>query len=118
MKGLELPINMIVVVAIAVLVLVVVAAFFSGWLVGGTGTIATSAAYSNGCNTLRSVYGCDTASVTAITISGYNPFNRPSTPTAPFAGENLGVACNENFKTTMTPEACARTCGCGTASTP
>ncbi|MFA4820207.1 MAG: hypothetical protein WC613_04605 [Candidatus Aenigmatarchaeota archaeon] len=58
MKGLELPINMIVVVAIAVLVLVVVAAFFAGQLGGGTNTIAIEAAFSSGCNSLRSTYNC------------------------------------------------------------
>src|SRR3989338_7459145 len=114
MKGLELPINMIVVVAIAVLVVVVVAAFFSGWLVGGTSTIGTSAAYATGCNTLKSVYGCDPASTNTIRISGYNPDNVAVTPGTPYDGQTLLRACKENFKDNgITEAACARTCGCG-----
>src|SRR3989338_2522528 len=57
-KGLELPINMIVVIAIAVLVLVVVAAFFAGRLGQGTNDINLQSAFGTGCNALRSSYNC------------------------------------------------------------
>jgi len=45
MKGLELPINMIIIIAIAVLVLVVIAAFFTGYFGSGTGTISLEQAH-------------------------------------------------------------------------
>src|SRR3989338_4007236 len=103
MKGLELPINMIVIVAIAVLVLVVVAAFFAGQLSGGINTIGASAAY-----------GCDSLQVSNIKIIGYNPYNVPVTAGTQYVGETLLTACQQNFKqSSMDNTACARACGCG-----
>ncbi|HIG96899.1 MAG TPA: hypothetical protein HA230_00960 [Candidatus Aenigmarchaeota archaeon] len=114
MKGLELPINMIVIVAIAVLVLVVVAAFFAGQLSGGINTIGASAAYGSGCNTLRTAYGCDSLQVSNIKIIGYNPYNVPVTAGTQYVGETLLTACQQNFKqSSMDNTACARACGCG-----
>lgn len=58
MKGISLPINMIVIVAIAVLVLVVTAGFFGGFFGSNVGTIQLEQAISNACNQLRSLYNC------------------------------------------------------------
>ena len=59
MKGLELPINVLVVVAVAVIVLLgVVGLFFAGFI-GGGGTIALTAARNNACAELIS-RGCGT----------------------------------------------------------
>lgn len=112
MKGLELPINMIVVVAIAVLVLVVVAAFFIGGF-KPIEDIGAAAAYGQGCNTLKAVYGCVASSVNDIRITGYNPDNRPVDPGVPYEGETLMRACSDKFKTSITDVQCAVSCGCG-----
>ncbi|MEM7819408.1 MAG: hypothetical protein QXD48_01100 [Candidatus Aenigmatarchaeota archaeon] len=58
MKGLELPISMIVVIAVAVLVLVVIAVFFTGQTALQTETIKVQNALSTGCQKLRTLYNC------------------------------------------------------------
>ncbi|MBI3190709.1 hypothetical protein HYZ41_03320 [archaeon] len=71
-KGLELPINMIVVIAIAVLVLVVVAAVFSGNFLSGTNTITAQVAWANGCNQARA-RGCAVNDFGTLNVAGYDP---------------------------------------------
>ncbi len=113
MKGLEMPINMIVVVAIAVLVLVVVAAFFAGRLGGGSDEIALTAAFNTGCNTLRSVHNCVVASITSgsIRIPGYAPPGEQVNPN----GYDFSLVCSRKG---YSASDCARVCGCtiGTSS--
>lgn len=106
MKGLELPINMIVVVAIAVLVLVVVAAFFTGRLIGGGGDIDAQAALSRGCQTLRTAYNCVTTDVHNVKVLDYA---RPG-QTAPPGEVSLFVVCQRNSY--LDEVACAKACGC------
>ncbi len=57
MKGLELPINMIIVIAVAVLVLVVIAAYFSVSVSGGTLKTDLQASWNSFCGT-QAVTGC------------------------------------------------------------
>lgn len=105
MKGLELPINMIVVIAIAVLVLVVVAALFGGQLMGGDKTFQINSAYNQGCNSLRTVFGCDQSEVGRITTS----YKETASSTAKSLLEVCGLkdpALDNN------PQLCARSCGC------
>jgi hypothetical protein len=67
-KGIELPINILVVVAVAVIVLLgVVALFFSGWF-SGTAPMSIEAAKSQACN-IASRQGCAVADPTAIAVS-------------------------------------------------
>ena len=58
-KGISLPVEMIVIIAIAVLVLVVVAALFSGGIIGPGGTICYQNAFNQGCDILKT-RGCQT----------------------------------------------------------
>ena len=104
MKGLELPINMIVVVAIAVLVLVVVTAFF----VGGTGGFDPNlqAAFGTGCGTLRSVYNCVSADVSSIKVQGYTPPGQQADP----SGWSFSNICQR--KGFANDVDCAKACGC------
>lgn len=73
MKGMSLPIEMIVIIAISILVLVVIVAFF----VGGTGnqmnSIADRDALTRGCTQLALTppMGCNTP-LTDVKISNYN----------------------------------------------
>jgi len=49
MKGISLPINMIVIIAISVIVLLAIAAFFMGGFLRGSVTISDQQALSDGC---------------------------------------------------------------------
>lgn len=66
-KGLELPINMIVVIAIAVLVLVVVAAVFSGYFMTNTNTIGVEQAWNKACQQVM-INSCDPAKFTNLKV--------------------------------------------------
>ena len=110
-KGMELPINMIVVIAIAVLVLVVVAAFFAGRLGAGTNDIALESAFNNGCTTLRAVYNCDYTRAGDVKVRNYAPPGQTA-PTEGWAfGGSGGSICDR--KGLADPQ-CAIACGCGT----
>ncbi len=107
-KGLELPINMIVVIAIAVLVLVVVAAFFAGRIGGGGKEILLNQAFNNGCNTLRFAYQCDANSITdpEFRVRGY-PETAPGQ--TPVETQFFEICAEKGYST---PIQCARVCGC------
>ncbi len=113
-KGLELPINMIVVIAIAVLVLVVVAAFFAGRLGGGSDEIALNAAFNNGCNTLRFAEQCNPSNIGNVKVRGYAPPGVDAsqyTDGWPFFGGTDGICQRKGYST---ESQCARVCGCTT----
>lgn len=112
-KGLELPINMIVVIAIAVLVLVVVAAFFAGRLGGGSDEIALNAAFNNGCNTFRFAYQCNVAEIANVKVRGYAPPGQAQTTDGwPFYGGSDSVCARKGY---FSEAECARVCGCTTS---
>jgi len=106
MKGISMPINLIVIIAIAVLVLIVLAAFFTGAIGPGTTTISRAAALQSACTRLRTVYNCD------ITTSRWSsievPYEKSGDP--PGAKETLRELC-EAEGITLESE-CAITCGC------
>ncbi len=105
MKGLELPINMIVIIAVAVLILVVVAAFFSGQFGTGVNTIAVNNAFNEGCSSLKSVYNCDPTRLDEVQTS-FIPSGR-STPAL------LLEVCGLKDKNFIgRADLCARACGC------
>lgn len=106
MKGLSLPINMIIIIAIAVLVLVVIAAFFTAQTGSGIGNIALEEAFNRGCTTWRSVYNCGT---TDFVVSGYTLPG--STGSALFS-----QVCSA--KTGGITSQCAQLCGCPAGSIP
>ncbi len=104
-KGLELPVSVIVIIAIAVLVLVVTSAFFISNFGSGTATIGLEQAFAAGCTNLRALYGCQSSSVNAVRIPGYNPAGSQG-------GCNLGYVCRQ--KSASDTVACAKLCGCQT----
>lgn len=110
MKGISLPIEMIVIIAIAVLVLVVIAAFF----VGGAGKLNTSSdveALGQGCQQWK-VQGCP-GQPSSINIAGYNPTGNAANPTK---GDTLATACSrlsyDPSKPWSDATSCLRACGC------
>lgn len=107
MKGMELPINMIVVVAIAVLVLVVTAGFFGGFLTGNINSIELEQAYNSACSQLRNTKNCvarETASIEVqIKVPGETVIQKT----------NLLKLCEKlNKGADSTGVTCARSCGC------
>lgn len=108
MKGLSLPINMIVIIAIAVLVLIVVAAFFASQTGSGFDTVAVNNAFNEGCGILRSVnYNCDPADTSSITTNYKKP---GSTSTQ---GETLLTVCGLKDRNIQGDQVkCAQACGC------
>lgn len=77
MKGISLPINMIVIIALAVIVLLAVTAAFMGGFGPGTKTISHQQAWYIGCN-MAKLRGCstelfNTGSGKIITIPNYDP---------------------------------------------
>ncbi len=112
MKGLELPINMIVVIAIAVLVLVAVGALFSGWLGGGSLDQRREASLNSACNLFTAVYNCDVsrmgdAKVQHQDAGDATPVQKSLSEMCALksistSGSNKGTDINQ----------CARRCGC------
>jgi hypothetical protein len=92
MKGMSLPINLVVIIAIAILVLLALAAFFASGFGGGTASISDAQALNKGCGIWKSrgCAGADSGGVytelETITIPGY---------VDPSSGEqkSLGEAC-------------------------
>ena len=104
MKGLELPVNIIVVIAIAVLVLVALAAFFMTNFWGGAVTIDQTQAFITGCNSLRTLYECKASNVNSVIISGYSPSGTAN------ARCSLGYVCGRRGAADILQ--CAKLCGC------
>ena len=71
MKGLSLPINLVVIIAIAVLVLLAAAAFFAGGFGPASGTVSDSAALNKACGIWQS-RGCSDT-IADFEIPGYYP---------------------------------------------
>ncbi|MBI4163127.1 MAG: hypothetical protein HY513_05575 [Candidatus Aenigmarchaeota archaeon] len=110
MRGLELPINIIVIIAIAVLVLTVIAAFFTGALGGGTNAIATEQAFQKGCQLLRTVQACDSGRIEFVTIAGYRASQNGITADATSPGVPMLTVCT--LKGASDASTCAQLCGC------
>ncbi len=107
MKGLSLPINLIVILAIAVMILVIVSAWFVGVFTTQQLTAADEDAFRSGCQRLRLDYSC-AVSPTTITISGYRPFAN-----SPAEGDTLLTACIRKFpENGRDIDACKEKCGC------
>jgi len=104
MKGLELPVNMIIIIAIAVLVLVVVAAFFAGRTGEGFASISLEQAFTQGCAALRAGYECNSQSIGSVIIPGYKKGANDQTP------HPLSEICADKGIPDL--NACARACGC------
>jgi len=100
-KGLELPVNMIIVIAIAVLVLVVVAAFFSGSFIRGTDTTKYQSAIANACISWRQTQGTPCALDFRLRVPGVTP------------DPDITTACSKAYPdVTDYMDSCRRLCSC------
>lgn len=108
MRGISMPIEMIVIIAIAVLVMVVIVVFFIGSTGSQMSLISDQTALANGCVSLLT-RGCNTP-LADIKISGYN------TTCGGLSGNTLQVACCKNNYREYTydnPDSCQQIgCGC------
>lgn len=72
MKGMQLPVNMIIIISVAVLVMLVVASFFTGQTSFGFSSISSEKQLAFACNTLHSQYACDQSSVGEVYVDDGN----------------------------------------------
>ncbi len=93
-KGLEMPVNMIIVIAIAVLVLVALSGFFGGQFFSGSDQIGSQKSFADGCNALRNSNNCDHTKINSMNIDGKG-----------FGGICIGNGFSDTVQ-------CARGCGC------
>ncbi len=121
MKGMDLPINMIVIVAVAVLVLVVTAGFFGGFFARGIGDIDFNKAFDGACNQLRASYNCDPERIGDVSV-----LYQPPGVSDPRSSFTLGELCVQKLgqgdvkkgvsvgsgRGNLQATACVRSCGC------
>lgn len=109
-KGMELPINMIVVVLIAVLVLVTVGAFLTQNM-SQTSAFGLEQAFGDGCLKLRNSYSC-----ASLNFPVKYQKQGDTNPTTTFSE----VCVLKGYEATLTnePNSCARACGCTIQTTP
>ncbi|MBI2172832.1 MAG: hypothetical protein HYT73_01310 [Candidatus Aenigmarchaeota archaeon] len=98
-KGMELPINMIVIIALAVLILVIITAFTTSQFGGGVSSISQEAAFAQLCTQYRGG-GCTT---------GWQNFR---TNVQGAGSLTLQTICQNKFGTSSTEEICKQNCGC------
>jgi L-asparagine transporter-like permease len=111
MKGLSLPIEMIVIIAVAMLVLVVISAFFMGGVSGPTNQINIENAFSTGCNSLRA-QGCSNI-MSSINVPGFKQYGNGLTTTTKISeyNVNMDLVCQLKFGLGK-EEQCRVACGC------
>ena len=115
MKGIELPINTLIILALAVIVLIVVLFFFLGVWRPGISTVSVEAAKNNACQTLVSLGCVDPTIVTINNFDANNNGRNDATSGWDFdgnaGGDNLGALCdNYYFKNDI--NSCKELCGC------
>ncbi len=107
-KGMELPINMIVVVLIAVLVLVTIGAFLAGQLGSGQGSIKLEQAFGEGCQKLRSSWNCaDLNFEVSYQKQGSASLTTPFSEICQLKGLTTAISND--------PGTCVKACGCNIA---
>ena len=113
MKGISLPINVIVVVATAVLVLIVVAAFFATSTGEGQLQFRRQQALDSACQNLKSLYNCASGHLTDIEVK-YQEVGEAE-PTK----HSLRFICEKlSLDTSGSPSQCYLRCGCSAGATP
>ncbi|MBI5332748.1 MAG: hypothetical protein HZB65_04190 [Candidatus Aenigmarchaeota archaeon] len=103
LKGISLPIEMMVIIAIAVLVLVVIGAFF----IGGAGKLSTVddlTAFGQGCQQWRATGCSGTVDGSGIIVKNYRPTGESS-------DQSLKLAC-ERLSKLDSANSCKKACGC------
>ncbi len=107
MKGISLPINVIIIVAVAVLVMIVVSAFFVSSTGSGISAISHNEAWSRGC-AQATARGCATDDFASggLIISGYDPNGDK-------VDDDLATACKNALGYTSASQCREQCCGRG-----
>ncbi len=110
-KGIELPINTLVVVAIAVIILLAVAAFFMGVWTPSAGGMQALAAKNRACGQLMNI-GCNDATESDMRSINFD-FDYDNSGTT--ADDNLYGYCKYSYPSLSGGEllkSCKKMCGC------
>ena len=112
MKGVELPINVLVLVAIAVIILLsIIALYFIGWSPFG-GFISLSTLKNTGCSNFSFNYACGARNATTkdICLPSNSYLTKPCRPDGTDAS-NLFRLCFQYFNVSD-DAGCREVCGC------
>lgn len=93
-KGLELPLNVIVIISISVLILVAIFGIFGTQFFSATSNIESQDLLARGCIKLRADFGCDQTKISLVRVDN----------------QLLSNVCVSNGLSDTA--ACARSCGC------
>jgi hypothetical protein len=119
LRGVELPINVIIIIVICLIVLLAIVALFFGVWNPGKGTLTLEAAKNNACQMLVSM-GCNQYPE-SISISDFDADKSDSGGCSfggsSVSGDNLDSLCKCWYN--LNSESCKTTlCGCGTSNLP
>lgn len=106
LKGIEMPVNSVIVIALAVMVLLMLATFFFGGT-GQTRSVSIESAWGEGCNILKVRYNCDGSKVSEI---------RTADITGDGIEDSLLAICKIKYGEKATKYGCRNIC-CGTIIT-
>ncbi len=117
MKGVELPINVLVVVAIAVIVLLGLVALYTSGFIGSSAGISLTAAKNNACSQLLQ-RNCGTTNTTTIPVNfdadrsgGINYTSNPAQWGSGYKTDNLFTLCRD-WTGAPTDRECKIQCSC------
>jgi len=130
MKGIELPINILIIVVVAVIVLIAVIAMFYPAFNSGSGILTLEAAKTQACQSIVEGLKCDTGiGLNTIIIYDFDA-DKDNTKGTTDAGTNTGASCptvgppasNDNLymlcqcyyqlSGASLPSDCRKLCGC------
>ena len=119
MKGIELPVNALIIITVAIVVLLgIVALWMTSWG-GGSQGVTIEAAKAAGCGELmRTGAGCTGVDPATIIYDGTNAhlhvlrFDANGDGIAGAATDTLQALCNRYYGTTTASD-CRKVCGCG-----
>jgi hypothetical protein len=122
LKGIELPVNALIIVILAVLVLLGILALYGGVWSPSSGGINLESAKNNGCHMLASTNcqsGPETIAISNFDANKNGQSNDPGTvsawgtacPNAAWTSDNLAALCACFYYKTSS-EDCKKLCGC------
>ncbi len=110
MKGIELPVNVLILVAIGVIVLIGLVVLL-GVGIGGVSPVLVQAELTNSCNNLRTSFDCNKDFLASVTLSDDS--------VKKFGVSNLGGLCDKYRNTASNATKCAvDVCGCPATTIP
>jgi len=112
MKGLELPINVLIIIVLAVIVLIAVVAFFYPSFFSGSQTVGVESAKTQACRSLIAIRCTDSSLVGVINFDANQDGNIWNISSQALAnGDTLLELCTNYFQTAVDEE-CRAMCGC------